>query len=175
MFKSPRSLSSVFLALSLLMFFSASCARSDSALLAQFTENSVAVSIWLDKLDDGSHQLRAEFTPPAGYHLYSKDIPRDGVDGLGRPTLLELPENAQMQASGSVQESAQAVTPKFEPKDLLVYPAGPITLSLPVALPDVGQFDDFVSVTYMACSDSGCKPPVIGKIVPIEINVTGAK
>jgi hypothetical protein len=171
--KATRNLSSVFLACSSLILLCAACAPANSAPLAQFTENSVTVSIWLDKLDDGSYQLRAEFTPLAGFHLYSKDIPRAGVDGLGRPTLLELPSNAQMQAKGPLQESVQALVPSFEPKDLLVYPTGPVMLSLPVTLPDTHQFDDFVSVTYMACSETGCKPPVVDKLIPVEIS--GAK
>ena len=42
--------------------------------------------------DDGLLVIRGVFTPEdAGYHLYSINLPRNGVDGLGRPTLLEFP------------------------------------------------------------------------------------
>jgi hypothetical protein len=103
-----RSLYPVLWACTLFMLFSVSCASTDSIPLASFTENSVAVSIWLEPGDNGSYQLSARFTPPAGFHLYSKDIPRTGVDGLGRPTLLELPGNAKMQATGQLTESVAA-------------------------------------------------------------------
>jgi hypothetical protein len=167
-----RSLYPVLWACTLFMLFSVSCASTDSIPLASFTENSVAVSIWLEPGDNGSYQLSARFTPPAGFHLYSKDIPRTGVDGLGRPTLLELPGNAKMQAAGQLTESVAAEIPPFEPKDLLVYPAGPVTLTLPVRLPEnqTGAIQDMLSVTYMACSKTGCKPPVVGKIISINVN-----
>jgi hypothetical protein len=29
--------------------------------------------------------------------------------------------------------------------------------------------EDVVSVTYMACNDTGCKPPVLGKIIPVRV------
>jgi hypothetical protein len=167
-----RSLYSVLWACTLFMLFSVSCASIDSIPLASFTENSVAVSIRLEHNKDGSYQLSARFTPPAGFHLYSKDIPRTGVDGLGRPTLLELPAGARMQAAGPLTESIPAEIPAFEPKELLVYPAGPVTLTLPVRLPEnqTGAIQDVLSVTYMACNKTGCKPPVVGKIISINVN-----
>jgi hypothetical protein len=154
----------------LLALFSASCTPAAPE-LARFTENDVDVFIRLEKTGSG-YILSATFTPPNGYHLYSKDIPRDGVDGLGRPTLLELPKNAQMRPTGLLAESVPAEIPPFEPKDLLVYPAGPVTLSLPVILPEtIGPFEDIVSITYMACTNTGCKPPVVGKLVTVRVSV----
>ena len=67
-----------------------------SLALASFTENYVSVSIQLEGNDKGEYFLSATFMPPEGYHLYSKDIPITGVDGLGRPTLLELTEDSQL-------------------------------------------------------------------------------
>jgi hypothetical protein len=156
--------------LALLALFSAACTPSKALELAHFTENSVDVSIRLAKTETGGTILSATFTPPKGFHLYSKDLPRGGVDGLGRPTLLELPENAKMQPAGPMIESIAAEIPASEPKDLLVYPAGPVTLSLPVSLPKVTeQFEDIISVTFMACTDTGCKPPVVEKLIPIKV------
>ena len=168
----PHSLYSVLWACALLMLFCVSCANSNAIPLANFTENSVAVFIQLEHKQDGSYRLSARFTPPAGFHLYSKDIPRTGVDGLGRPTLLELPVGAKMQAAGPLTESVPAEIPAFEPKELLVYPAGPVTLILPVSLPEnqTGATQDVLSVTYMACSKTNCKPPVVGKIISINVN-----
>jgi hypothetical protein len=155
----------------LLALFSAACAPADPTRLAEFTENEVRVSIQLEKTEAGGHLLSATFTPPKGFHLYSKDLPRTGVDGLGRPTLLELPGKAKMQPAGPLAESITAEIPPFEPKELLVYPAGPVTLSLPVTLPQItNPIEDTVSLSFMACSPTGCKPPVVGKIISIRIN-----
>jgi hypothetical protein len=138
--------------------------------LTSFTENDVIVSIQLNSIQDGTSVLTATFTPPDGYHLYSKDIPINGSNGLGRPTLLELPPDSQLIATDKLMESVPAQVPNFEPRELLVYPAGPITLSLQVELPAGDPWrDDTVIITYMACSDNLCKPPVVGKVVPIRI------
>lgn len=149
---------------------SCSTAQAQRISLASFTENYVEVSIRLEKDAVGQSVLSATFTPPIGYHLYSKDIPIMGVDGLGRPTLLELTSNSHMKAMGSLMESVKAGVPDFEPKELLVYPRGAVTLSLAVELPPGHEWTaDEVMVTYMACSSSLCKPPVVGKIVPVRV------
>jgi hypothetical protein len=155
----------------LLMFFGAACTPAQTK-LAEFTENDVNVSIQLEKTEAGGYLLSATFTPPEGFHLYSKDIPRGGVDGLGRPTLLELPAGAKMQASGELAENIAAEIPAFEPKELLIYPEGAVTLSLPVTLPTNGTspIEDVVSVTFMACRPTGCRLPVVGKILYIRIS-----
>lgn len=140
--------------------------------LASFTENGVAVTIVLERDAAGSILLAATFTPlAAGYHLYSKDIPRDGVDGLGRPTLLELTPDAKMQVLGSLIESVGSTAPAEAPETLRIYPAGPVTLRLPVALPpgESGLVSDQVSVTFMICSGRKCRPPVVNRIVPVRV------
>jgi hypothetical protein len=144
--------------------------RSPPISLASFTENYVDVSIYLESDSTGNYSLSATFTPPHGYHLYSKDIPLIGVDGLGRPTLLELTNESSIKTNGELTESLKAQVPNFEPKELLVYPPGKVTLKLPVILsPGHDWVDDSVKVTYMACNDSGCKPPVMQKIVLIRM------
>lgn len=128
------------------------------------------VSISVTQQSNGEYFLNATFTPPQGYHLYSKDIPATGVDGLGRPTLLGLTPNSHMKVKGPLAENKKPETPDFEPKQLLVYPLGAVTLSLPVELPAGDQWiQDELSITYMACSNNKCKPPVEGKIVPVRI------
>jgi hypothetical protein len=138
--------------------------------LGSFTENNVNVSISLIQATDRNYVISATFVPPKGYHLYSKDIPISGIDGLGRPTRIELTSASLMTAKGALIESAKSQTPDFEPRELQVYPAGPVTLSLPVELPPGKDWlDDEISITYMACSASTCKPPVVGKIVSVRI------
>jgi hypothetical protein len=160
----------------LVVALSASCSQrsmaagSTSLELASFTENDVAVTVHLDGDQNRGFVLSATFVPPDGYHLYSKDIPITGQNGLGRPTLLELPKGSQITALGELIESAPAQVPDFEPRDLLVYPAGEVTLSLQIELPPGDTWiDDSVSITYMACSDHLCKPPVVGRIVPVSV------
>jgi hypothetical protein len=156
----------------LLSTISISCSSSAKAplALASFTENYVDVSITLERDEAGNAILAGTFTPAADHHLYSKDIALRGVGGLGRPTRLELAANSQLTALGDLMASAAPQEPDFEPKELLVYPAGPVTLRLPVQLPSGKDWiEDAIQVTYMACSSVQCKPPVEGKVVPIRI------
>jgi hypothetical protein len=138
--------------------------------LATSTENNVTVQLALERDANGGTWLAATFTPTdPNFHLYSKNLPREGLDGLGRPTLLELAAGSGLQALGGLEESAAPVL-KSAPEGLLVYPAGPVTLRLPVQLPaGKGWFDEQVSVTYMACSDGACMPPVQGKLIAVRI------
>lgn len=165
----------VFLCVATAMFISScSSKRGEMLLLETFTKNSVMVSIYLGKMQDGQDALVASFAPPEDAHLYSKDIPRTGVDGLGRPTLLELTQNSQMKAIGTLMESPLAQIPEFEPKNLLVYPSGVVTLTLPVTLPTSENWvDDEISITFMACSDNGCKPPVENEVIIVHIPPQG--
>jgi len=138
--------------------------------LATFDKNSVSVLIHLEKDADENYFLSATFTPEQGFHLYSKDLPITGANGLGRPTLIEAGVESQYQVTGKLLESVPAEIPEFEPKDLLVYPVGAVTLRLPIELPPGnGWTDDSVKITYMACSDRGCKAPVIGQEIAIRI------
>jgi hypothetical protein len=140
-----------------------------STLLAGFSKNGVSVTIHLERDTTGNFFLAATFTPIEGYHLYSKDIPRKGIEGVGRPTLLELTSDSKLQANGNLLESVAAQTLPSKPQDTRIYPAGPVTLKLPVLLPDSEELiDDNVSITYMACS-SICKAPVQGEIIKIKI------
>lgn len=141
--------------------------------LASLTENKVTVGINLVWNESGQTWLEAIFTPEAGFHLYSKDIPRGGVDGLGRPTLLELVAGSKIISTGMLSESIAAI-PDGEIEGLLLYPVGEVVLRLPILLPEgEGWFDEQVSITYMACYENKCFPPVAGKIIPVR--VPGAK
>jgi hypothetical protein len=138
--------------------------------LASFTENDVSVSISLERPSAGNYYLAATFTPPQGYHLYGKDMPVHGMNGLGRPTLLELTMTSQLKALGSLSENVSAEQQYFPPNELPVYPLGAVTLSLPVELPQGKNWvNDELKITFMACSTNQCKPPVEGKIVSIRI------
>ena len=157
----------------LLLLALGSCSRESSTLypleLAAFTESEVAVELLLDQDLAGQIYLVAIFTPGPGLHLYSKDLPWLGVGGLGRPTRLELPEGTRLRPTGALSESVAALPPDGT-QGLAVYPPGPLTLRLPVVLPSgSGWYEEQVSVTYMACTDSRCFPPVVGKLIPVRV------
>ncbi len=137
--------------------------------LTSFTENSVTVTIALELDSTGQIFLAATFAPTdPTFHVYSIEIPRDGVNGLGRPTLLELTPGSQMQAVGPLTASAEATDTDID--GLPVYPPGPVTLRLPVTLPaGSGWVEDNISLTYMACGSGVCMPPVIGKTVSVRV------
>jgi hypothetical protein len=138
--------------------------------LASFSENEVSVSIALRNPSAGNYVLSATFTPPDGYHLYSKDIPIHGINGIGRPTLLELTTESQMKTLGSLTENVPAEGFFFEQREFQVYPLGAVTLSLPIELPSGQRWvNDELKITFMACSSNLCKAPVEGKIVAIRV------
>ena len=147
---------------------------SASKVLAEFTESYVKVSIVLELGETGYAVLLATFTPTeTDAHLYSMELPKEGIDGLGRPTLIELPDGARVQVAGELQESLPAEEDEVasDLPALPVYPAGPVTLRLPVQLPK-GQgelVDDQVLITYMACTPRGCHKPVFEKLVDVQV------
>ena len=151
-------------------FVSCSSVSSMPIQLASFTENDVSVSVDLEQSSAGTYVLSATFMPPDGYHLYSKDLPMHGINGIGRPTLLELTTDSQMKALGRLAESIPAENFYFEHNEFMVYPLGAVTLSLPIELPLVNTWvTDKLKITFMTCSSTQCKPPVEGKIVSIRI------
>jgi hypothetical protein len=117
--------------------------------------------------------VEATFTPlREGFHLYGPDLPREGIEGAGRPTLLELAPGSRWRASGPVSSeptTSLQTLPTFE-DPFSVFPAGPATLRLPVqSAANGGDAELSVAVTFMACSDAGiCLAPVEGRIITID-------
>lgn len=156
--------------------FSASNPAPTSMVLAEFTESYVKVTISLELGEASEAMLMATFTPTEpDAHLYSMELPKEGVEGLGRPTLIELPKGAHMQVAGELQESVSAVEDAVasDLPALPVYPIGPVTLRLPVLLPEgKGEpVDDQVLITYMVCTPHGCHKPVVGLLVDVQLPV----
>ncbi len=146
--------------------------RGQSLLLASYTDtnNEIAVSVRLMRNLDTSFSLQATFIPPSGYHLYSKDLSRSDINGQGRPTLLELPSSSRMHSTGALTESADSEMSGTESDGQSVYPEGPLTLTLPIKLPQTsGWVKDQVRLTYTACTVTICKEPTIGKLIPVNI------
>ncbi|MFN8413484.1 MAG: hypothetical protein U0Z26_13955 [Anaerolineales bacterium] len=139
--------------------------------LAKSTENSVEVTISMKRDASDQLYLMATFTPTEpSLHLYSKDLPKNGFDGLGRPALLEIPNSSSIQATGELTESASSQPLAYGPQGLLVYPEGPITLSLPISFPaEKSGTLETISITYMACNQQGCRAPVQDKAITIKL------
>jgi hypothetical protein len=134
--------------------------------LARFSENGVTVEIELRLDASGESQLAATFTPELqGYHLYSNKLPRGGVNGQGRPTLLEIPAQEALRPAGDLVASQPTV---LEPPALLVFPAGPVTLTLPIERTQ-GRAEAQLSVTYLACDPLTCLTPVIDKHISVVL------
>lgn len=142
-----------------------------SNLLTTFTQNDVSVSLSLERPTSAQTWLVATFTPlRANFHLYSKDLPRLGLRGQGRPTLLEVLPGQSVTALGSLQDSlptedhySQAIQ-----QALPVYPAGPVTLRQQIVYsPEIIAFA--VSVTYQACSQSVCLSPVVSQPLTLSL------
>lgn len=150
-------------------------ALGESLELATSTENKVEVTITLAYVNNDQFILSASFIPQSpSLHLYSKDIPKTGIDGLGRPTLLELSTDTNIQIISKLTESVSPQVPATPPLELLTYPAGPVTLSMSILLPDGDNWiNDEVIITYMACDEQGCRPPVQQKPIAIKIPSRG--
>jgi cytochrome c biogenesis protein CcdA len=119
--------------------------------------------------------IQARFAPPQRpgqvYHLYSKDLPPDGIEGVGRPTLLRVPVGGPLFARGPLVADAPEHRLASDGVTYPVYAPGPVVLRLPVGLPqgDGDLVDAMVEVTYMACSETTCLPPVEGAVVRLAV------
>ena len=141
--------------------------------LALFTQNGVRVQISLERDSRDHAWIAASFRPvAAGVHLYGASLPTQGLDGLGRPTRLTLVPSAAWRVRGpSVSDRREEVL-RFDQLNtaLPVYPAGPVTLRVPVTLAALpAAREAAIHVTYMACSDTGCLPPVVERRVPVQL------
>ena len=141
--------------------------------LAAFVQNGVRVQVSLERDWRNQTWIAASFHPvQAGVHLYGASLPSNGIDGLGRPTRLTLVPSAAWRVRGPVVVDRSEEDLRFdELKAVLpIYPAGPVTLRVPVTIaPSTASRDAAIQVSYMGCSDRGCLPPVIDRRVPVRL------
>jgi thiol-disulfide isomerase/thioredoxin len=135
---------------------------------ASFVEKGVRVDVRFDRDRAGRLWIAGTFTPtePAT-HLYAIDLPEQGVDGLGRPTRIALAPDSALHAIGPLVADRRAIDDPIEALHtvLRIYPAGPVTVRLPVAAharSPRGRTD--VDVSYMACGTNGCLAPVARRV-----------
>ncbi len=135
--------------------------------VARFEGNGVAVTATLRSTADGSLAVEATFRPQEdGFHLYSIDLPRGGVDGLGVPTTLAV--RGALSGAGAARADKPVHPLRYAALDLElpVYPDGPVTLTLPVTRTAPGAAD--VIVSYAACSPHRCLPPVVDQVIALR-------
>ena len=142
--------------------------------LIEFTENSVRVVVSLESDEQRRPLLRATFTPTeAGFHLYGKDLPMSGVQGIGLPTRLDIPQQSSVRPAGPSFADLAAHDLRFDALNITlpIYPEGPVTLRLPVELSTPqGAVTAQLAFTYMACQTNGqCRFPVKNKVVEAQI------
>src|SRR5205823_3886051 len=111
----------------------------------------------------------ARFTPDRpGFHLYSIDLPADGIEGLGRPTRVAVTGGLSASGRQHADKPLQILRlAGIDNVDLPVYPDGPVTVTLPVHH-TVASATTLLS--YAACSATeGCLLPVADRAVPITL------
>jgi len=151
--------------------------QSQRWLLTRFTEHDVAVEIALERSQSGTTWLVGTYTPSrATLHLYGKDLPKSGIHGVARPTLLELVSSAAIRPAGPLAADQPTIQLQVASLGLTfpVYPEGAVTLRLPVTLTAQDTGTAVLSVTYMACSDRACLAPVIDKRIAVKVPASAA-
>ncbi len=110
--------------------------------------------------------LTATYRPDrARFHLYSAAMPPDGVDGLGRPTVLAAGHGLVATGPAVADRTPTTLHEAALGVDLPVYPDGPVTLTLPVTYS--GTPVEAV-IGYAACSLTQCLMPVIDQAVTLR-------
>ncbi len=140
--------------------------------LTRFTEHDVAVEIALERSPSGQTWLVGTSTPSqATFTLYGKDLPKSGIHGVARPTLLELVSSTSVKTAGPLVADQPTIDLRVAAlrSTFPVYPEGAVTLRLPVTFTAKERTTAVLSVTYMACSDRTCMAPVIDKRIAVRI------
>jgi hypothetical protein len=115
--------------------------------------------------DDNLLILRAEFTPDdPGFHLYCAELPRSGINGVGRPTLLEVSNPEQFLEVGKLVSNKDSIQKMNQVLNFTypVYPNGAVILYLPLRFKEVrySEWSVPIKLTYMSCSDKTCNVPI---------------
>ena len=141
--------------------------------LGSWTERGVQVSIALERDSAGTVWLAARFAPTlADTHLYAMGLPEHGIDGIGRPTRFAIEASTGVRSLGAPSADRPVELDRIDALGaaLPVYPAGPVTLRVPVELArGARSIATTVDVSYMACSPKGCLPPVVHKQIAVVV------
>jgi hypothetical protein len=128
-----------------------------------FSDQGVTVEM---RLSEDGDRLLTTFTPQRpGFHLYSVGLPAGGIDGLGRPTRVDVGGALRSRGPLVAEAPVRMLPVRGADRAFPVYPDGPVTTELPVAVAEHGDAE--VVVSYAACSSQECMLPVTGH--PVEI------
>lgn len=145
--------------------------------LISFAKHGVLVKLAVKYGEEGQTWITARFDPLDGTdYLYSQDSPMDGINGIGRPTRLEL--SGDVTRTGPIETSVAATEKTFDDIEGVfnVYPPGQVLISHPVQIADVPIATFDVSVTYMACSNLGiCRPPIVRQTLQVKYDPAARK
>jgi hypothetical protein len=132
------------------------------------TANGVTVSVTLLPGSDGQRELLATFRPlRPGFHIYSVDLPAQGVDGMGIPTRVTVQGGLTAVGKPSANRAIRLLRMTGLQAPIPVYPDGPVTFTLPVR--QTGSHQAEVIVSYAACSEARCLMPVAGKAIRLDL------
>ena len=127
-----------------------------------FTDEGVTVAVRLH-----GDKLVTTFTPQRpGFHVYSIGLPDDGIEGMGRPTRVQVA--GSLHSRGALVAKAPVHMLPLQGTDLAfpVYPDGPVTTELPITVDRGGAAK--ILVSYAACSPAECMVPVTDH--PLELS-----
>jgi hypothetical protein len=139
---------------------------------ARFAAEGVAVTVTVTRSASGHATVQVVLAPQRpGFHLYSIALPPGGAEGVGRPIAVTV--RGALHGDGSLTTAARVVMMPLAGTGLTlpVYPDGPVTTTLPVAV--TGQGTATVLVSYAACSANECMPPVTDHPVDFRVDTTG--
>ncbi|MFD7628259.1 hypothetical protein ACFV7Q_19840 [Streptomyces sp. NPDC059851] len=152
---------------------SAPSSASTSASTTSFSEKGVTVTLSVTDWQASKGTLTAVFTPEEkGFHLYSTDLPADGIEGVGRPTAVSV--TGVLKAEGGLTAAAKvrSISVPGVGAPVPVYPDGPVTTTLPVRADGNGEAT--VLLGYASCSErDGCTIPVSDRPVRLRITADG--
>lgn len=135
---------------------------------AHATAEGVTVTVTLLPVHDGQDEIQATFSPQqAGFHVYSIDLPSNGVDGLGIPTRLSVKGGLTAVGKPMADLPVRLLRPAGLPTELPVYPNGPVTFTVPVRR--IGSEQAEVVVSYGACSEDRCLIPVTDEVIRLDL------
>ena len=167
----PLRVAAVVVACALLTAASGRAGARVGAVVGSMVDEGVTVTFrWTQDGKTGTTLVTTFAPTEVGYHLYAAGLPATGVQGIGRPTRVELGGALVPDGQAWVDRTAVAARVAGVDEPVPTYPAGPVTMRTPVRL-DPGRHDYLVWVTYAACSAQQCLPPVEHRRVVLSIPV----
>ena len=124
--------------------------------LAAFSQNSVSVEILFSRMPSIGSFLSQHSPLSPETTCTARIFPATGIYGEGRPTLVELTPRSAMRVVGALTANVNDEVSSMGMDALLIYPAGPVTLKLPVSLPPDGAGTLTRSVSH---TNLAARPP----------------